>query len=86
MAKFELQLNAEEINRRLLESDSKFGAFHIDPSTMTFYYFKDHEDKQKFLDGDKSVVLDSEKFDVSNKIQQIKIVNDMGSTILYFTT
>lgn len=86
MAKFELQLNAEEINRRLLESDAKFGAFHIDPSTMTFYYFKNHEDKQKFLDGDKSVVLDSEKFDVSNKIQQIKIVNDMGSTILYFTT
>lgn len=66
--------------------NSKFGAFHIDPSTMTFYYFKDHEDKQKFLDGDTSVVLDSEKFDVSNKIQQIKIVNDMGSTILYFTT
>ena len=86
MAKYELQLNAEEINRRLLGSDSKFGAFHIDPSTMTFYYFKDHEDKQKFLDGDKSVVLDSEKFDVSNKIQQIKIINDMESTILYFTT
>lgn len=86
MAKFELQLNAEEINRRLLESDAKFGAFHIDPSTMTFYYFKDQEDKQKFLDGDTSVVLDSEKFDMSNKIQQIKIVNDMGSTILYFTT
>lgn len=66
--------------------NAKFGAFHIDPSTMTFYYFKDQEDKQKFLDGDTSVVLDSEKFDMSNKIQQIKIVNDMGSTILYFTT
>lgn len=66
--------------------NAKFGAFHIDPSTMTFYYFKDQEDKQKFLDGDTSVVLDSEKFDMSNKIQQIKIINDMGSTILYFTT
>ena len=30
--------------------NAKFGAFHIDPSTMTFYYFKDQEDKQKFLD------------------------------------
>ena len=80
------RFTAEDIDNRLERVDSAFGAFYIDPSTMTFYYFKDHEDKQKFLDGDTSVVLDSEKFDVSNKIQQIKIVNDLGSTILYFTT
>lgn len=86
MAKFVSKFTGQEIDNRLEAVSAKFGAFHIDPSTMTFYYFKDHEDKQKFLDGDTSVVLDSEKFDVSNKIQQIKIVNDMGSTILYFTT
>ena len=80
------RFTAKDIDNRLERVDSAFGAFYIDPSTMTFYYFKDHKDKQKFLDGDTSVVLDSEKFDVSNKIQQIKIVNDMGSTILYFTT
>ena len=80
------RFTAKDIDNRLERVDRAFGAFYIDPSTMTFYYFKDHEDKQKFLDGDTSVVLDSEKFDVSNKIQQIKIVNDMGSTILYFTT
>ena len=66
--------------------NGKFGAIHIDPSTWTFYFFKDEEDKQKFLDGDTSVWYKSEGLDVSKKMQQVKIINDMESTILYFTT
>ena len=80
------KFTADEIDSRLEAVSDKFGAVYIDASTMTFYYFKNQEDKQKFLDGDTSVVLDSERFDTSNKIQQMKIINDMGSAILYFTT
>lgn len=66
--------------------NSTFGAFYIDASTWTFYFFKSEEDKQKFLDGDTTVEYKSEGLDVSKKMQQVKIINDMESTILYFTT
>lgn len=66
--------------------NSTFGAFYIDASTWTFYFFNSEEDKQKFLDGDTTVEYKSEGLDVSKKMQQVKIINDMESTILYFTT
>lgn len=80
------RFTAEDIDNRLERIGSAFGAFHIDPSTWTFYFFNDEGDKQKFLDGDTSVWYTSEALDVSKKMQQIKIINDMDSTILYFTT
>lgn len=86
MAKFELNFGAEEINKRLAAVSEKFGAFYIDASTWTFYFFNSEEDKQKFLDGDTTVEYKSEGLDVSKKMQQVKIINDMESTILYFTT
>lgn len=66
--------------------NGKLGDFYIDPSTWTFYFFKDEEDKQKFINGDTSVWYKSADLDVSKKMQQVKIINDMESTILYFTT
>lgn len=66
--------------------NGKLGDLYIDPSTWTFYFFKDEEDKQKFINGDTSVWYKSADLDVSKKMQQVKIINDMESTILYFTT
>lgn len=68
------------------ELNARFGAFYIDGSTFTFYFFKSEEDKQKFLDGDTSVWYQSGGLDASKKMQKVKIINDMESTILYFTT
>lgn len=86
MAKFELNFGAEEINKRLAAVSEMFGAFYIDASTWTFYFFNSEEDKQKFLDGDTSVWYQSGGLDASKKMQKVKIINDMESTILYFTT
>ena len=77
----------KEIESLLKDSlNGKFGAFYIDGSTFTFYFFKSEEDKQKFLDGDTSVWYQSGGLNASKKMQKVKIINDMESTILYFTT
>lgn len=59
MAKFEIQLNAEEINRRLLEVNTKHGASYFDPATNTMLYFASKEDKEEWKSsGDKGLIVD----------------------------
>ena len=63
------------------------GASYFDPSVYTQYFFKNEEDKDLWLSGGSdSLILSQTVFNFTGTVKQVKVVNMMSSTNLYFTT
>ena len=63
------------------------GAQYFDPSNYTLYSFKNEEDKDAWLaGGDASLIITQTPFTFTGTVNQVKVVNGMESTNLYFTT
>ena len=87
MAKFEIQLTAEEINRRLLEADEKHGASYFDPASNTMLYFATKETKEEWLStGNSELVIDEAVMNFTGTMYQVKVQSEMPSKNMYFTT
>ena len=87
MAKFEIQLTAEEINRRLLEADEKHGASYFDAASNTMLYFATKETKEEWLStGNSELVIDEAVMNFTGTMYQVKVQSEMPSKNMYFTT
>lgn len=65
----------------------RWGAVAFDSSNYTLLGFKDDEDKQAYLSGGPdSLVIGREQLNFTGTVNQLKIINGMGSGNLYFTT
>lgn len=65
----------------------KFGASYFDQDKMMQYFFATYDDKQQWLDsGDDSLIVHSIPFNFSGTVNQIKVINEMASANLFFTT
>lgn len=72
------------IKRNLNE---KAGPSWFDPSTNSIHTFRNDEDKLAYLDtGDASLILYTTTLNFSGTMRQVRVVNKMGSSSLYFTT
>ena len=67
--------------------NEKGGPSWFDPSTNSIHTFRNDEDKMAYLDtGDASLILYTTTLNFSGTMRQVRVVNKMGSTSLYFTT
>lgn len=67
--------------------NEKSGPSWFDPSTNSIHYFADEEAKMAYLDtGDVSKIQSTTVLNFSGTIRQVKVVNLMNTTSLYFTT
>lgn len=85
------QLTAEEFNTvvaAVVQHDHEITrATYWDPITTTKYGFASEEDKQRWLDGDSTVVpTETTKYQFAGKQQVVKVINKMPSTNIYFAT
>lgn len=65
----------------------KVSAQYFDPITYILYSFKDEETKNTWIETkDSSLVLSQAPFVFTGVLNQIKILNEMGNTNLYYTT
>ena len=64
------------------------GAFYFNPVDMKLYFFKNEEDKEEWLNGgDNSLVIGTPAlFSFSGMVNEVKVVDRMDGTSLYFTT
>ena len=87
MAKFQLNLKAEEINQRLAAVSEKYGASHFDAASNTMLYFASKEDLTTWLSTkDDTLVIDSALIKLTGTMYQVKVQSEMPSKNLYFTT
>lgn len=85
------QLTAEEFNTvvaAVVQHDHEITrATYWDPINTTKYGFASEEDKQRWLDGDSTVVpTETTKYQFAGKQQVVKVINKMPSTNIYFAT
>jgi hypothetical protein len=77
----------EEFRKDKDAISSKIGAVYYDQQTMSHYFFDSEESKSEWLsNGNESLVLAVEPLKFSGTVSQVKIINEMQSTMLYFTT
>lgn len=77
----------QEFARDKASIASKFGASYFDQDKMTQYFFATDDDKQQWLDsGDESLIVHSIPFNFSGTVNQVKVINEMASANLFFTT
>ena len=88
MAKYVSRFTGQEIDQRLAEVEQKWGAAHFNSMRMEWIGFKNEEDKAEWLaTGDDSLIVGSPvPFSFSGTVNQVKVVNEMSSKDLYFTT
>lgn len=88
MAKYVSRFTGQEIDQRLAEVEEKWGAAHFNSMRMEWIGFKNEEDKAEWLaTGDDSLIVGSPvPFSFSGTVNQVKVVNEMSSKDLYFTT
>lgn len=77
----------EFVQNRIKEMEEKPGRFYFDPITLTLYGFENAKNREEWLaTGQSSLVLDTCPFPLSGTQNQIKVINEMPSGNLYFTT
>lgn len=77
----------EFVQNRIKEMETKPGSFYFDPITLTQYMFANAKDREAWLaTGQSSLVLDTCPFPLSGTQNQVKVINEMPSGNLYFTT
>ena len=77
----------QEFSRDKASIALKFGASYFDQDKMMQYFFATYDDKQQWLDsGDDSLIVHSVPFNFSGTVNQIKVINEMASANLFFTT
>lgn len=77
----------QEFARDKASIASKFGASYFDQDKMMQYFFATDDDKQQWLDsGDESLIVHSIPFNFSGTVNQVKVINEMASANLFFTT
>ena len=88
MGKYTLKFGNAEIDRRLTAVDERWGAAYFDPQSYRWLGFKDDADKAEYIaTGDESLIVGSPvPFSFSGTVSQIKVINEMPSANLYFTT
>lgn len=88
MARFKLGFKGQEINDRLAHVDECWAAAYFDPTTYRWLGFKSETDKATYLlTGDPSLIVGTPvPFNFSGTISQVKVVNEMGTGNLYYTT
>lgn len=88
MGKYKLKFGNAEIDRRLTAVDERWGAAYFDPQSYRWLGFKDDADKAEYIaTGDESLIVGSPvPFSFSGTVSQIKVINEMPSANLYFTT
>lgn len=87
MAKFQLNFEAAEVNRRLAEVSGKVGASHFDAASNTMHYFASEEDLAEWLSSkDDTLILNSAVMNFTGTMYQVKVQSEMPSKNLYFTT
>lgn len=88
MAKYISRFTGQEIDQRLADVEDKWGAAHFNSMRMEWIGFKNEEDKAEWLaTGDDSLIVGSPvPFSFSGTVNQVKVVNEMSSKDLYFTT
>ena len=66
---------------------TKIACSYFDSNTMTLYHFANEEDKEAWLSSkDNIYILEKVTFNFAGTVQQLKVVNQMSSGILYYTT
>lgn len=88
MAKYVSRFTGQEIDQRLADVEEKWGAAHFNPMRMEWIGFKNEEDKAEWVaTGDDSLIVGSPvPFSFSGTVNQVRVVNEMSSKDLYFTT
>lgn len=88
MARYTSQFTGKEIDNRLAQVNERWGAAYFDATTYRWLGFKNEEDKAEWLStGDDSLIVGSPvPFSFSGTVAQVKIINEMPSGNLYFTT
>lgn len=77
----------EEFRKDKADISSKIGAVYYDQQTMSHYFFDSEESKNEWLsNGDESLILAIEPLKFSGTVSQVRVINEMASTTLYFTT
>lgn len=85
--KYISKFTGEEIDSRLDDVSSKIGAEYFDPTNNTKYNFESTEKLAEWLaTGDASLILSALPYNFSGTHYQVKIINEMPSKNLYFTT
>lgn len=71
-----------------IANEERWGAALFDQQEMAFVGFKDEDDKAKYRETrDKSLIVGSPvPFSFSGTVNQLKVINEMDSGNLYFTT
>lgn len=86
MAKHTSIFSGPEIDSRLAAVDDKIGATYFDSTTMYLYQFADEEEKEAWLADPESITPKRTLFNFAGTMQQVKVINEMSSGTLYFTT
>lgn len=86
MAKHTSIFSGPEIDSRLAAVDGKIGATYFDSTTMYLYQFADEEEKEAWLADPESITPKRTLFNFAGTMQQVKVINEMSSGTLYFTT
>ncbi|MBR5297248.1 MAG: hypothetical protein IKU29_05190, partial [Parabacteroides sp.] len=83
-----LPYSGQSVQRFIKEMlNSKVQASYFDPSTYILYSFRNEEDKLNWLETqDNQLVLSQTPFTFTGVINQLKVVNGMDSTNLYYIT
>lgn len=67
--------------------NEKHGASYFEPTTNTMLYFASKDDLTEWLSsGDSTLVIDSVEMTFSGTMYQVKVLSEMPSKTLYFTT
>lgn len=68
--------------------NNRWGAAYFDPQSYRWLGFKDDADKAEYIaTGDESLIVGSPvPFSFSGTVSQVKVINEMPSANLYFTT
>lgn len=67
--------------------NEKHGASYFEPTTNTMFFFASKDDLAEWLSsGDSSLIVDSVEMNFSGTMYQVKVLSEMPSKTLYFTT
>lgn len=76
-----------QFSQNKIDISTKFSASIFDQDKMTQYFFATEDDMKSYKDnGDESLILYSVPFNFSGTVNQIKVINEMPSANLFFTT
>ena len=79
-------IKAEGIAKAMASYDVRVGATYFDSSTMIEYGFHTEEDRDAWFNGDNTIWHITTPFTFTGTVHQMKVINYMESTKLYYTT